>query len=47
MKKVLATLLPGFLLSSLLLSSVLAFGSGCVVRPGGRGHWHHHHGRRW
>lgn len=47
MKKVLALLLPGFVLTSTFLASLVVFSSGCVARGGGRGHWHHHHhGRR-
>jgi len=47
MKKSLALLLPGLLFTTSLMASVLVFGSGCVVRPGGHGHYHpyHHPGR--
>lgn len=46
MKKVIASLLPAFVLSSTFLASLVVFSSGCVWR-GGRGHHHHHHhGRR-
>lgn len=49
MKKTLASVLSGALLSSLFLAGTLALGSGCVVRPAGYGYGyhHHHHYSRW
>jgi hypothetical protein len=53
MKKVIASLLPGFILTSTFLASLVVFSSGCLWRGGGRGHGHghgyghgHHRGRR-
>lgn len=53
MKKLIASFLPGVLVTSLLLGAMLTLETGCVVRPNygyGYGHHHHHWGRhhhRW
>lgn len=49
MKKSLAAILPRALATGMLLSIMLSFGTGCLVRPlgGGGGRWHHHHHRGW